>query len=145
MGKFKLIEVATKSEIKQWLDFPAKLYEQDPHYVRPMDDEVERIFDKNKNKLFRHGDATRFLLKDEKGKVISGLDTFNDKDGYYCFHAGTKFDGDAIVTNGGRVLGVTAKGSNLKEARANAYEATKWVSFENKYMRNDIGKAIDEA
>ena len=39
MGKFKLIEVATKSEIKQWLDFPAKLYEQDPHYVRPMDDE----------------------------------------------------------------------------------------------------------
>ena len=80
----------------------------------------------------------------EKGKVISGLDTFNDKDGYYCFHAGTKFDGDAIVTNGGRVLGITAKGSNLKEARANAYEATKWVSFENKYMRNDIGKAIDE-
>ncbi len=81
----------------------------------------------------------------EKGKVIDGLDTFNDKDGYYCFHAGTKFDGENIVTNGGRVLGVTAKGSNLKEARANAYEATKWVSFENKYMRNDIGKAIDEA
>ena len=81
----------------------------------------------------------------EKGKVISGLSAFDDKDSYYCFHAGTKFDGDAIVTNGGRVLGVTAKGSNLKEARANAYEATKWVSFENKYMRNDIGKAIDEA
>ena len=81
----------------------------------------------------------------EKGKAIDGLDTFKDKDGYYCFHAGTKFDGDTIVTNGGRVLGITAKGSNLKEARANAYEATKWVSFENKYMRNDIGKAIDEA
>ena len=81
----------------------------------------------------------------EKGKVIDGLATFDEKDGYYCFHAGTKFDGDKIVTNGGRVLGITAKGSNLKEARANAYEATKWVSFENKYMRNDIGKAIDEA
>ena len=81
----------------------------------------------------------------EKGKVIEGLDAFNDKDGYYCFHAGTKFAGDDVVTNGGRVLGITAKGSNLKEARANAYEATKWVSFENKYMRNDIGKAIDEA
>ena len=81
----------------------------------------------------------------EKGKVIDGLAAFDEKDGYYCFHAGTKFDGDKIVTNGGRVLGITAKGSNLKEARANAYEATKWVSFENKYMRNDIGKAIDEA
>ena len=50
-----------------------------------------------------------------------------------------------IVTNGGRVLGVTAKGATLKEARANAYKATEWVSFENKYMRHDIGKAIDEA
>ena len=42
------------------------------------------------------------------------------------------------------MLGVTATGSNLKEARARAYEATKWVEFENKYMRQDIGKAIDE-
>ena len=49
-----------------------------------------------------------------------------------------------IVTNGGRVLGVTATGKDLKTARANAYEATKWIKFENKYMRNDIGKAIDE-
>ena len=64
---------------------------------------------------------------------------------YYCFHAGTKFDGDTIVTNGGRVLGVTAKGKDLKEARANAYAATEWVTFANKYKRNDIGKAIDEA
>ena len=65
--------------------------------------------------------------------------------GYYCFHAGTKLDGDTIVTNGGRVLGITAKGRDLKEARKNAYEATEWISFANKYMRNDIGKAIDEA
>ncbi len=49
------------------------------------------------------------------------------------------------MTNGGRVLGITAKGRSLKEARANAYKATSWVSFENKYMRNDIGKAIDDA
>ena len=52
---------------------------------------------------------------------------------------------DQIVTNGGRVLGVTAKGKDLKEARANAYAATEWVQFANKYMRHDIGKAIDEA
>ena len=50
-----------------------------------------------------------------------------------------------IVTNGGRVLGITAKGKDLKEARANAYAATEWVQFKNKYMRHDIGKAIDEA
>ena len=82
----------------------------------------------------------------EKGKEIIGLENFDDKDEYFCFHAGSKLSEDGkIVTNGGRVLGVTAKGSTLKEARQKAYEATKWVSFDNKYMRNDIGKAIDEA
>lgn len=80
----------------------------------------------------------------EKGFVISGLENFDDRDGSYCFHAGTKMAEAGIVTNGGRVLGVTAKGATLKEARANAYEATKWVTFDHKYMRNDIGKAIDE-
>ena len=86
-----------------------------------------------------------YPLAYEKGKVISGLDAFDGKEGYYCFHAGTKVTEEGMVTNGGRVLGITAKGSNLKEARANAYEATKWINFDNKYMRNDIGKAIDEA
>ncbi|MDO5418250.1 MAG: phosphoribosylamine--glycine ligase [Lachnospiraceae bacterium] len=83
----------------------------------------------------------------EKGFPISGLDTFKEKDGYYVFHAGTKFaeDGKTFLTNGGRVLGVTALGENLKAARANAYEATEWIQFDNKYMRHDIGKAIDEA
>ncbi len=80
----------------------------------------------------------------EKGFPIEGLDAFEGKDGYYVFHAGTKLSDGKIVTNGGRVLGVTAKGEDLVKARANAYEATKWISFENKYMRNDIGKAIDE-
>ena len=83
--------------------------------------------------------------KYDKGFEIKGLDTFKDKDGYYVFHAGTKFDGDKIVTNGGRVLGVVAKGENLKAARANAYKATEWIDFANKYKRNDIGKAIHEA
>ena len=83
--------------------------------------------------------------KYDKGFEIKGLDTFKDKDGYYVFHAGTKFNGDKIVTNGGRVLGVVAKGENLKAARANAYKATEWIDFANKYKRNDIGKAIDEA
>lgn len=82
----------------------------------------------------------------EKGFEITGLEKFEAKEDYYCFHAGSKFDDKGrIVTNGGRVLGITAKGDNLKEARAKAYEATEWVDFDNKYMRHDIGKAIDEA
>ena len=82
----------------------------------------------------------------EKGYPITGLDRFEKEEGYYVFHAGSRFDKEGrIVTNGGRVLGVTAKGETLKEARANAYKATEWVDFANKYMRRDIGKAIDEA
>ncbi len=82
----------------------------------------------------------------EKGFEIRGLEKFDGKDDYYCFHAGSRLDGDGkIVTSGGRVLGVTAKGATLKEARSKAYEAAEWVSFDNKYMRHDIGKAIDEA
>lgn len=81
----------------------------------------------------------------DKGLPIRGLEAFEGKDGYYCFHAGTALKDGEIVTNGGRVLGVTAKGEDLKKARANAYEATEWVQFDNKYMRHDIGKAIDEA
>ncbi len=78
----------------------------------------------------------------EKGFEIKGLEKFDDMDGYYVFHAGTKLDDGKIVTNGGRVLGVTAKGDTLKEARTNAYEATKLIDFDNKYMRTDIGKEL---
>jgi len=83
--------------------------------------------------------------KYDKGFPITGFENFRDEDGYYCFHAGTKFDGETIVTNGGRVLGITALGSDLLDARKNAYAATEWIFFANKYKRNDIGKAIDEA
>ena len=86
-----------------------------------------------------------YPLQYEKGHPITGLEEFKKHEGYYCFHAGTKFSDEQLVTNGGRVLGVTAKGNTLKEARANAYAATEWVHFGNKYMRHDIGKAIDEA
>ena len=82
----------------------------------------------------------------EKGFEITGLEKFKGQKDYYCFHAGTKFDeAGKVVTNGGRVLGITATADDLKQARAKAYEATEWVQFANKYMRHDIGKAIDEA
>ncbi len=83
--------------------------------------------------------------KYEKGFEIKGLESFEGCDDKFVFHAGTKFSEDGkVLTNGGRVLGVTALGATLKEARANAYKATELISFDNKYMRNDIGKAIEE-
>lgn len=85
-----------------------------------------------------------YPLSYEKGFAITGLEKFNGKEGIYAFHAGTRRQGEAVVTAGGRVLGVTATGNNLKEARQNAYRAAELVDFENKYMRSDIGKAIDE-
>lgn len=76
----------------------------------------------------------------KKGYPIRGLENFIGKDDYYVFHAGTKIEGEDIVTNGGRVLGITAKGHDLQDARNKAYEATAWVDFKDKYMRTDIGK-----
>lgn len=82
----------------------------------------------------------------KKGYEITGLERFQGKSGYYCFHAGSRLDQEGrVVTGGGRVLGVTAKADTLAQARSRAYEATEWVDFANKYMRHDIGKAIDEA
>lgn len=81
----------------------------------------------------------------EKGFEITGLEHFEGKEDYFCFHAGSRLDDKGrILTDGGRVLGVTAKGATLQEARAKAYQAAEWVSFDNKFMRHDIGKAIDE-
>lgn len=81
----------------------------------------------------------------EKGFEITGLEKFDGKEDYFCFHAGTKKDGQGrIVTNGGRVLGITALGEDLQTARRKAYEAADWVDFANKYMRHDIGKSIED-
>ncbi len=86
-----------------------------------------------------------YPVKYDKGFEIRGLERFEGQDSYFCFHAGTKFKDGNIVTNGGRVLGITALGDDLKQARSNAYDAVNWVGFDNKYYRSDIGKAIDEA
>lgn len=82
----------------------------------------------------------------ESGKEIAGLEAFHDVEEYQVFHAGTKLTEDGrIVSSGGRVLGVTAIGPSVKLARWGAYRATEWISFENKYMRHDIGKSAEEA
>lgn len=84
-----------------------------------------------------------YPLEYEKGKKISGLENFEGKTDIFAFHAGTKKVNGDVLTNGGRVLGITATATTLKEARDKAYEATKLIDFENKYMRNDIGMSID--
>ena len=76
----------------------------------------------------------------EKGFPIRGLDKLEGSKEYYAFHAGTKLDNKQVLTNGGRVLGVTALGKDLEDARAKAYRATEWIDFDNKYMRRDIAK-----
>jgi len=108
-------------------------------------DEIDLDFESDKATVCVVLASDGYPISYEKGKVITGLENFKDKDDYYCFHAGTKLADGQVVTNGGRVLGITAVGNSLKEARAKAYEATEWVQFENKFMRHDIGRAIDEA
>ncbi len=86
-----------------------------------------------------------YPLSYEKGYPISGLEKFKGSKDKFVFHSGTKLKDGQVVTNGGRVLGVTALGPDLKAARAAAYAGTELIGFANKYMRHDIGKAIDEA
>lgn len=123
-----------------------------PRMENDIIDVIEACIDKTLDKIelkFENNAAVCVVLASEgypleyeKGKKISGFEKFNGRNDLYCFHAGTKRDGDDIVTNGGRVLGITAKAATLKDARKKAYEATKLVDFENKYMRNDIGISI---
>lgn len=109
-------------------------------------DQVDLKFDNDRATVCVILASDGYPVEYKKGFPIEGLEKFKGKDDYYVFHSGTKFNENGqIVTNGGRVLGVTATGKDLKEARKKAYEATEWISFENKYMRHDIGKAIDEA
>ena len=108
-------------------------------------DQVDLKFDNDRATVCVILASDGYPVEYKKGFPIEGLEKFKGKDDYYVFHSGTKFNENGqIVTNGGRVLGVTATGKDLKEARKKAYEATEWISFENKYMRHDIGKPIDD-
>lgn len=79
----------------------------------------------------------------EKGKIISGINEAEMEKNIVVFHAGTKYGEDKnLVTNGGRVLGVSATGNTLEEALENAYKAVARISFEKMYYRRDIGKKV---
>ncbi len=75
----------------------------------------------------------------QKGDVIKGLDAFKNNDDVVVFHAGTTFSNGEVVTSGGRVLGVTALGDDIKSAQVNAYKAIEKINFEGMQFRKDIG------
>jgi phosphoribosylamine--glycine ligase len=77
--------------------------------------------------------------KYEKGKLISGLEQFDQSENVMVFHAGTKRTNDQFETAGGRVLGVTALGTDIKNAIESSYSAVDKINFENAYFRRDIG------
>jgi len=74
----------------------------------------------------------------EKGKVISGLEELKGQKDLFVFHAGTSFQNGSLVTSGGRVLGVTALGTDMREARERAYSAIEKIHFEGMHFRKDI-------
>ena len=78
--------------------------------------------------------------KPEKGKVIKGLETLDNLDDTFVFHAGTERVGNEYYSSGGRVLGVTVLGDTYADAINKAYEAVSRVKFEGMYFRNDIGR-----
>ncbi len=82
----------------------------------------------------------------EKGKPIAGIEAADAMEGVKVFHAGTTRDERGYVTNGGRVLGVTAKARDIKQAIDKAYEAVARITWENVHYRRDIGnKALDRS
>jgi phosphoribosylamine--glycine ligase len=79
----------------------------------------------------------------EKGTVIQGLDAFTNDSNVVVFHAGTSLNDNEVVTSGGRVLGVTALGKDIRTARENVYQAIEKIHFDGMHFRKDIaGKAI---
>ena len=102
--------------------------------------------DKNAVKIAENKYATCVVLASngypdtfEKGFEISGIEEA-EQDGCMIFHAGTKNANGAIISSGGRVLGVTALGNSLKESVDNAYIGVNKINFQNKYFRKDIAK-----
>jgi GNAT superfamily N-acetyltransferase len=72
----KIIEVVNQSQQKEFLLLSVRLYQDDPYWIRPLDSDIEKVFDKEKNKFFTHGKAIRWLLEDDKGQIIGRVAAF---------------------------------------------------------------------
>ena len=72
----KIVEVATKELEQEFLMLPVRLYKNEPHWIRPLDKDILTVFDKQKNKAFRHGECQRWLLYNENNEVIGRVSAF---------------------------------------------------------------------
>ena len=79
MDPYSLIEVSDQKSIKAFLDFPKKLYRKDPMWIRPLDKDIEKIFDPKTNKKFRHGEAIRWILEDKDRNIVGRVAAFYDQ------------------------------------------------------------------
>ena len=77
-NNFKLVEVNGINTIRDFLNLPGYLYKNDNKYIRPLDTDIEKIFNPAKNKKFRNGDAIRWILKDQNNKTVGRLAAFYD-------------------------------------------------------------------
>lgn len=75
----KIIEVTTPQQAKEFLMLPIKLYKNEPSWIRPLDQDIEAVFDPKKNKAFQQGECIRWILKDDKGEVIGRVAAFINK------------------------------------------------------------------
>jgi hypothetical protein len=85
----KIVEVSNNKTRKQFLNLVAKIYKDDPYYVRPLDQEVEAVFDPSQNNFFEHGEASRWILEDVNGSVIGRVAAFINKRKAYTFQQPT--------------------------------------------------------
>ena len=77
--QFEIVEVKDKKDSKEFLMLPVRLYKKEKNWIRPLDTDIEKVFDKKLNKYFRHGECTRWIMKDETGKTIGRVAAFIDK------------------------------------------------------------------
>lgn len=81
MALYNLVEVKGSDTVKAFLNFPTELYKDDPHWIRPLDMDIEKVFDPSTNKKFRNGEAIRWILKDPNNKTVGRVAAFFDKKG----------------------------------------------------------------
>src|SRR5678816_4312838 len=75
----QLTEVSDKRTAKEFLDVNVLVNKNDPNYIRPLDKDIDEVFDTKKNKAFRHGEAIRWILKDQEGKLVGRIAAFANK------------------------------------------------------------------
>jgi phosphoribosylamine--glycine ligase len=137
------------------LEFNARFGDPETQsYMRLLDSDLLSILEscadgtlENQEVNWKDGYAATIILASggypasyEKGFEITGIDEAEQDDRVIVFHAGTKMDGEKIVTNGGRVLGISATGNTLQDALDTAYASAEKIQFEGKYYRKDIGQ-----